>query len=304
MGRYLWNQRTPEALSKAISFFLQAIAEDPSYALAYAGLADSYTLLIGYDPAPHGSNYRFTLLAAERLPRAKEAARRALELDGNLAEAHAALGLVGYYEHAVNGGDWSAVEREFRRAIELNPRYATAHQWYAWLLFDTGRPDEARTEIDRARQLDPTSPIINAASASLHNFAYEYPQAIDDANKALELNPDFASARITLAVAYMQTRRYDEALAELEAVGRSDSQRDAARGVLAQLEDRAGQDVSPVALASVHVALGDKDAAFLWLDKAYTERDTGLSTLKVAPHWDPLRSDPRFARLLKRLHLE
>jgi TolB-like protein/Tfp pilus assembly protein PilF len=300
-GRYFWNQRTREGLLKAISFFQQAIAEDPSYALAHAGLGDSYVLLTQGGSTP----------AAEQLLRAKEAVHRALELDGTLAEAHAALGLISMNEY-----DWSGAEREYRRAIELNPRYATAHHWYALFLSNT-RPAEARTEIDRARQLDPTSPVINAASSLLHNLAREYPQAIEDANKALELDPHFAFARLNLANTYTQTRRYAEALAELDALERSDlslgwrgyilaisGQRDAARRVLAELQGRVGRDVSPTSLAEVYAALGDKDAAFEWLDKAYAERDFRLGRLKVWPTWDPLRSDPRFARLLRRLQLE
>jgi TolB-like protein/Tfp pilus assembly protein PilF len=302
-GRYVWNQRTPESLRKAISFFQQAIAEDPSYALAYAGLADSYLLLNHYAPSP----------SAELLPKAKAAARRALELDGTLAEAHASLGQIGYTEY-----DLSTAERELRRAIQLDPRYATAHHWYAVLLGERGRVTEARTEIDRARQLDPTSLIINYISALLHNWAHEYPKAIEDAKKTLEMDERFGAARINLVIAYTQTGRYAEALREVDALEHDDfwfamrgyilavsGQHDAARRVLAELMDRARRGhVSPYAVAIIHAGLGEKDAAFAWLDKDYAERDDMLLRLKVEPPWDSLRSDSRFAKLLQRLHLE
>jgi TolB-like protein/Tfp pilus assembly protein PilF/tRNA A-37 threonylcarbamoyl transferase component Bud32 len=302
-GRYLWNQRTLESLSKSISFLEQAIAEDPSYALAYAGLADSYTLLIHFGGGT----------AAEYLPKAKEAVRRALELDGTLAEAHGSLGQIGYSEF-----DLSTAEREWRRAIELDPRYETAHMRYAMLLAVRGRATEARTEIDRARHLDPTSFIISYNSALLHNWAREYPQAIEEAKKTLEMDPHFEAARINLVIAYTQTGRYAEALQEVDALERDDfwfamrgyilavsGRRDAARRVLAELMDRAGRGrVSSYAVAIIHAGLGDKDAAFTWLDKASVEREDMVLRLKVEPPWYSLRSDPRFAQLLQRLHLE
>jgi serine/threonine-protein kinase len=301
-GRYFWNQRTPESLRRAISSFQQAIAEDPSYALAYAGLGESYLLLAEYARTP----------VAEQLPKAKQAVQRAVELDATLAEAHAALGLISHYEY-----DWSTAEREYRRAIELNPQYATAHQWYSRLLRMTGRVAEARTEIDHARRLDPTSLIINSNSAEIHIAAHEYAEAIEDARKTLELDPHFDDVRGSLARAYAQTGRYAEALREIDALPRDLSlglrgyvlaisgQRDAARRVLTEYMDQAGRGhISPSSVALIHVGLGDKDAAFAWLDKAYAEREPELGQLSGGPLWDSLRSDPRFARLLQRLHLE
>jgi len=303
-GRYIWNRRTKEGLLKAISFFQQAIAEDPSYALAYTGLSDSCAALIVYGSAR----------TSEQLPKAKQAVRRALELDDTLAEAHASLGLVSWYDY-----DWKTSERELQRAIELNPRYAPAHHWLGAMLGFQGRLAEAKVEIDRARQLDPTSPIANSASAMLHDWTHEYPLAIEEAKKALELVPGFPNGVWFLAVAYAQSGRYDEALALLGPGTERDNyllglrgyvlaisgEREAARRALAEIMDQAARGyVPPSSVALIHASLGDKDAAFAWLDKAYAESDFDLRHLKVAPYWDSLRPDPRFARLLQRVHLE
>jgi len=306
-GRYFWNKRTKEALTKAIGYFQQAVEQDPSYALAYVGLADSTALLPNYG----------SVSPADALPKARQAALRALELDGTLAEAHEVLGLITQLDY-----EWSAAEHEFRRAIDLRPEYATAHHRYGLLLSFTGRLEDGRAEIERARQLDPTSLIINAAVALTLINARESDLAIEQSKKTLELDPSFWLARTTLALAYIGQSRYAEAVAELEKLGSPSAlassytgfvgyayavsgRRAEALRVLAELEERAKREyVSPSARALIYMGLGDKDQAFVWLEKGYAERDWRLGELKVSPLFDSLRSDPRFTRLLKQVHLE
>jgi len=306
-GRYLWNKRTGEALTKAIGYFQQAIEQDPSYALAYVGLADTTALLPDY-----GSTS-----AAEASPKAKQAALKALELDGTLAEAHDVLGIISFRNF-----EWSAAENEYRRAIELKPEYPSAHHRYALLLCGTGRVEEGLEEIERARQLDPTSLIINGIVSLELVSAREYDRAIEQAKKTLELDPGFWLARMHLAGAYMGQGRYAQAVAELEKLRPSaaipviytgfvgyayalSGQRNEALRVLAELKERSKREyVPPTAPALIYTALGDKDQAFAWLDRAYAERDSYLVYLKPYPLFDSLRSDPRFTRLLKQMHLE
>jgi Flp pilus assembly protein TadD len=240
--------------------------------------------------------------------------RRALELDDTLPEAHASLGLVSFYDY-----DWNTAEGELRRAIELNPRDATTHQWYANVLAYKGRLAQARVEIDRARYLDPTSPIINTNSAQVHDWSRNYPAAIEDARRTLELDPEFSTAVWFMTIAYAQMGRYPDALALLESFTAEDSlflafrgyllaisgRREAARAVLAEIMDRSKREyVSPSSVALIDTGLGDHDAAFAWLDQAVEERDCQLRFLKMAPYWDSLRADPRFAQLLRRVHLD
>jgi len=305
-GRYFWNKRTAEALTKAIAYFQQAIEQDPSYALAYVGLADATALLPEY-----GSTS-----TAEALPKAKQAALKALELDGTLAEAHDVLGLISDSNY-----EWSAAEQEYRRAIELKPEYPTAHHRYALLLATMGRVDEALAEIERARHLDPTSLIINSAATELLAEARQYDRAIQQAKKTLELDPGFWLARMHLAGAHIAQGKYAQAVAELEKLGPSSAvpviyngfvgfafamsgQRVEAQRILAELEERSKREyVSPTALALIYTGLGNKDQAFAWLDRAYAERDSWL-LLTSHSAFDSLRSDPRFTRLQKQMHLE
>jgi TolB-like protein/Tfp pilus assembly protein PilF len=307
-GRWFWNKRTAAALTTAIGYFQQAIEQDESYALAYVGLADSNVLLVEY-----GSTS-----VAEALPKAERAALKALELDGTLAEAHEVLGLIRAYDY-----QWSAAENEYRRAIELKPDYPTAHHRYAVTLIATGRIGEAKAEAERARQLDPTSLIINSLLAAILVSAREYDRAIEQEKKALELDPSFAYGRSALARAYIGQTRYAEAVAELDKLKATlaawparyagelgyayamSGQRAEALRVLAELEERSQREyISPSARALIYTGLGDKDQAFAWLDKAYAERDWRLRELKFSPLFDSLRSDPRFTRLLKQMHLE
>jgi serine/threonine-protein kinase len=304
-GRYFWNQRNVEALRKAAEYFEQAIQQDAGYALAYAGLADAIALRLDYDE----------VRASEIAPRAKAAAMRALELDPGLAEAHTSLGNLSAHEY-----DWSVAIREFRTATELKPDYATAHQWYAEALASIGRLPEARAEIARALQLDPTSLIINDSSGLISYFGRDYERALAQFNKALELDPGFERAYIDIAVVYAVQARYPEALAELDkirvvpAVATQSSRayvhalagnRSEALRLLQDLEERSRREyVLPVSLAFVWAALGDRDRAFTLLKRACAERDSGLIWLKMDPSWDMLRSDPRFKELLACIHVD
>ena len=305
-GRYFWNKRTGEALTKAIGYFQQAIEQDASYALAYVGLADATALLPEYGSTSAG----------EAWPKAKQAALKALELDGTLAEAHDVLGLISFYNY-----EWSAAEHEHRRAIELKPEYPTAHHRYALLLVATGHVEEGLAEAERARRLDPTSLIINGMAIAILNVAREYDRAIEQAQRTLELDPGFWVARMQLAGAYMGQSRYAQALAELEKLRPSaipaiysgfvgyayavSGQRVEAQRMLAELEERSKREyVPPTAHALIFTGLGDKDQAFAWLDKALAKRDSWLVHLKPHRLFDSLRSDPRFTRLLKQMHLE
>jgi len=302
-GRYFWNKRTQKDLKKSIEFFQQAIERDPTYALAYVGLADSYNLL--------GTR----LSPKEWYPRAKDAAARALGIDNTLGEAHAALGWakLGY------DWDWPGAEREFKRAIELNPNYPTAHQWYGFYLSVMGRHDEAIREATRAHELDPLSLQIGRDVGFRLYEARRYDQAIEQFRKTLELDPNFAPVRYTLGLAYVQKGMFENAIAELQqavtlsgdnsifigtlgyAYARS-GRKDDARKVIGDLKELSKrQYVQPYHFALIYMGLGENDRAFAWLEKAYEERSTRLIWLAVIPEWDGLRSDPRFTDLLRRI---
>ncbi len=307
-GRYHWNRRTGPDIRKSVEYFQQAIDEDPTYALAYSGLADSYGLLPGYAGVP----------SKEAFPQAKAAAAKALQIDETLAEAHTSLAYVlEAYEW-----DWAGAEREFKKAIELKPNYETAHHWYAIFLANQGRPQEAMAEIQRARELDPLSLKINNNVGWILYLDRQYDRAIEQLQKTLEMDPNFVSARFDLARAYFQKKMYKESLQEWrrahEIAGNSQQverwteiaqayQRVGLRGwfqkALEQNEERLKHGyVSPYVMATVYGQLGDKDRAFEWLKKAHEERDYYLSWIKVDPEVDPLRSDPRFQELLRRMN--
>ena len=301
-GRYFWNQRNKEAFSKAAALFEQAIAVDPGYALAWSGLADCQTLSIDYALAR----------ARDVLPKARAKALKALELDGSLAEAHTSFGAVLQREY-----DWAGAEREFRRAIELKPGFASAHHWYGGLLRAMGRTAEADAEVERARQLDPTSGIIIANIAAIAFAERDYAKAIAEAKKAVELSPNLANGELVLAQALVRNGNYDEALAVVERssadaaplfraqVLASTGEREKARAIVAEFERRGGSGLlRNGALAQTYLALGDKDRAFFYLDRAVVERNQIIFGLKISPVWDEIRSDPRYHELLKRVHLE
>lgn len=306
-GRFHWNKRTGEALKKAIDYFNQAIEKDPGFALAYAGLADCYVV-----PANR-------LPPREAMPKAKAAARRALELDETLAEAHTTLGRV----LATYDWDWAGAKKEYQRAIELNPRYAIAHQWYGGYFEAMGHRSEAIAERKLSQELDPLSPIVNFEFGNALYYAREYDQAIDQFLKTLELDPNFPPAQQFLPAALEQKKMYDQSIAEFKkaipllagseggmtkgglghvyAVTGKKAEAQALIDELKQLSSR--QYVSANSIALIYAGLGDKDQAFAWLEKAYEERSFQMQWLGVEPRWDNLRSDPRFADLLRRVGL-
>ena len=307
-GRFHWNKRTRESLKKGIDYFERAIEKDSNYALAFTGLADCYNSLS-----------RFGWLSpAEAMPKAKDAAERALALDAHLAEAHNSRAFVAEnYEW-----DWPTAEREYKRAIELNPNYATAHQWYGEYLATIGRFDEGLDELKQAEQLDPLSLIINSDLGLPYFFAREYDRAVEQWQKTVELDPDFWLAHYALALVYEQQGQYREAIAEskraLNLFGDSPwvlaglghiyavaGETEAAHHVLDELKERGkGLYVSPFDLALIYAGLGERDEALLWLEKAYEERNQWLTWLKVEPRLDSLRRDPRFSDLVRRVGLE
>ena len=305
-GLYFWNKRTVPGFQQAIVYFQQAIAKDPNYAPAYAGLANSYALMPGYTLAP----------AARYMPKAREAAVRALEIDDELPEAHVALALIlENYDW-----DWNTAEKEYRRAIALNPNYATAHQWYAEFLTWQGRFDEALRESESARRLDPLSLIIATDRAAIFYFSRQYDRAIEQFQSVRDMDPGFARVHMVID-AYVQQGRFTEALADLEEWRRAAGdgtypnsrlvylygrmgQRDKARAELRKLEAMNGtQSLDPVPMALAYVGVGDNGAALSSLEKAYAGRSNLLTTLKVEPAYDPLRDDPRFQELLRRVGL-
>jgi len=306
-GRFWWNRRSQAAIKEGIRFFEQAIEEDPGYALAYSGLADSYALDLDYRGAP----------VIEGMERAKVEARKAIALDETLAEAHTSLGWVTF----IYDWDWIGAEREFSRAIELNPRYSTARQWHSWFLAAMGRFEEALSEGRAAIELDPLSVSIRRSMGWLQYYARHFDGALENLRRALTMNPTSEETHRLLGLVYAQQGLYDEATACFsEAVSNSESdmlsyaglghvaalrgRADQARAVLQELEERQRtRYVSPVALAMIQVALGEVDASFDLLEKAHQERRGWLAYLRIEPILDPLRSDPRFARLVERMRL-
>jgi serine/threonine protein kinase/tetratricopeptide (TPR) repeat protein len=305
-GRYWWNKTNEE---KSIEYFQQAIAKDPGDAQAYAGLADSYALFSGFGLPPK-----------EAYSRAREAALKALEIDDTLAEAHISLAVV----KAQYDWDWSGGEREFKRAIALNPSSARAHQAYGFVLLGmTGRFDEAIVELKRALELDPLSLLINSNLAGALLAARHYDEAMEQERKTLDLDPNFILAHWYLGLSYVQKSMYKEAIAELEkAVAMAPGntlalsgigyayavagRRLEAQKVLDQLNELSKQKYVPaVSRAPTYAALGEKDKAFEWLEKGYEDHSIGaIKGLAQAPLFDPLRSDPRFADLLRRMNLQ
>jgi eukaryotic-like serine/threonine-protein kinase len=307
-GRYWWNKRTEEGYNKGIEYFQQAIAKDPTYALAYSGLADCYSLLAFNGNVP----------PKEDVPRAKEAALKALEIDDTLAEVHNSLG----YIKAFYDWDWRGGEREFQRAIELNPSDATAPYMYGLALLNVGRLEEAIAEEKRAVELDPLSLVNNRTLGTAFYVARQADQAIEQERKTLEMDPNFIVARNDLGYAYLQKSMYREGIAEFEKalmISPGDTfalsglgyayavagRRAEAQKVLDQLNELSKQKYVPGAqIARIYAGLGDKEKAFEWLEKGYEQRSLAFTILKVVPWYDPLRSDPRFTDLLRRMNLQ
>ena len=307
-GRYFSNQRTEEALNRSIAYFQQALARDPTYALAYCGLADAYALL----------GYRGHLPSTDALLQAKAAALKAVELDDTIAEAHASLAFIA----ETHEWDWLTAEREYKRALELNPGYARAHHWYAGYLMYVGRFDEGIAEARRARDLDPLSLPVNNALAGRLLVAGRVDEALEQLQKTLEMDPHFAPAHQTLGWAYLNQGKHEEAIREFQRAiqlsGSDDTDlmldlgyayaavgnREEASRILVKLKKLHERRLVPSgSIAILYGALGELNEAFAWLEKAYEERDPELTYLKVGRRFEPLRHDPRFGKLLLRMGL-
>lgn len=305
-GRYFWNKRTAESLRLAIENFQQAIAIAPNYAPAYAGLADSYAMMSGYTfVAPN-----------EAMPKARAAALKALQLDDSLAEAHTSLA-----EVAENyDWDWETAEKEFRRAIQLNPNYPTAHQWYAEFLAFQGRFDEALAESERAQQLDPLSLIIASDNAAIYYFAGRDDEAIQRFRRVLAMEPTFPRAQLIIA-AYAQKGQYDEAFNHLQEWHRKADgpwpwaweaylyarigEKKKVLHAFQEMKRMARREPveSPAMFVVANLGMNNKDETFAWLEKGFRERSNLLTALKVDPLFEPLRGDPRFQEMLRRLKM-
>jgi TolB-like protein len=304
-GQYFLNKRPPLGLQEAAIYFQQATIKDPNYASAYAGLADSYALMGGYSERPQ----------AEFISKARAAALKALEIDETLPEAHTGLALiVQNYDW-----DWKTAEKEFRRAIDLNPNYATAHHWYAEHLMWRGRFDEAFQESERARQLDPLSLIIAADNGAILYFSRQYDRAIEKFRSVLEMDPEFPRAHF-IRGAYVEKGMFAEALSDLEVhgkmvkfpwywayltriYGRSGNTIQAHRALDQLLRLNQRRRIDPQVIADAYAGLGDENQALAWLEKAYAQHSTELVSIKVSPAYDFLRSNPRFQDLVRRVGL-
>ncbi len=307
-GRYFWNKRTGDGLTKAVDYFNGALEKDPAYAPAYAGLADSYALM---------GDWEYGVLAPqEAFPKAKAAATRALELDDTLGEAHTSLAFcLDVFDWA-----WDSAEREFKRAIQLSPDYATAHDWYAWHLITLGRKTEAIAEMKKAESLDPLSLIVSADMADILLIARLFDESTQQSRRTIEMAPEFAVAHYQLAQALAQQHRFSEAIAELQkAIAFSggnktfkstlaytyamSGKRNDAANILRDLKNRSDRGFSNASeIALVYVGLGNKDEAMTWLEAAYKERFN--PSILLRPCFDPLRTDPRFQDLLRRMDLK
>lgn len=308
MGRYHLNRLTDEGLRKALDYFQRAIDKDPSYALAYAGLADAYISLGDFDALP----------PKETFPKAKQAASQALKLDENLAEAHVSLANVRF----LFDWDWTGPEDEYKRAIGINPGYSEAHQMYSYYLSGRGRFDEAVKEMQRAQELDPLSLVKITGVGEVLHMARRDDEAIVAFRKVLEMDPNFGFGHWALGRAYAEKGMYEQAIASFQKaiplsgdspdepaeLGRAyarSGRKAEARKIADDLKEQSKRRyIAPCVIASLYAALGEKDQAFIWLDKAYDAHDFILVMLKVEPMFDDLRSDPRFTVLLKRVGLE
>ena len=305
-GLYFLNKRTIPGFNEAITCFREAIRKNPKYAPAYAGLANSYTLLNGYSLSP----------ASKYMPQARAAALRALELNDKLPEAHAAMALVVQdYDW-----DWQTAEKEFKRAIELNPNYATAHHWYAEHLGFRGRFEEAFTESDEAKRLDPLSLIIAADRGVLFYYARDYDRAIEQLRAVQEMDPAFSRGHM-IQSAYAAKGMYQEALADIEksrresgigawywtakarVYGQWGHQAEANRALEELERTNKRQPIDPTPVASVYLCMGQPEEGLRWLAKGYEQHSNGMTALKVEPIYDAVRKDPRFQELLRRVGL-
>ena len=306
-GRFYWNKRTEDALKKGIDYFQQAIDIDPGYALAYAGIADSYNMLAGYS----------TLAPRDAFPKAKAAARKALEIDDTLAEAHTSLAFV----MLAFDWDWAGAERAFKRAIDLDPSYATAHHWYSLYLVLMSRTEEALEEVARAQELEPLSLAISTTRGWILHLGRQYDAAIEAYSKTLEMEPAFPLARRRLGQTYLEKAEFTMAVGEIEKAAKvsRDTETLAALGhayavsgnrveaerILEELNTLKAQRYIPAFfVARIHAGLGEKDLTFEWLDRSFDERYGMLAYLKIDPAFDKLVSDPRLDALMKRVGMD
>jgi tetratricopeptide (TPR) repeat protein len=303
-GQYFWNKRSVEGFQEAIGYFRQATDKDPNDARAYAGLAASYALIGAYKGTP----------SSEFAAQARAAALKALQLDDNLPEAHAALALI-VQNHDY---DWQTSEKEFKKAIELNPNYATGHHWYAEHLAWLGRFDEALRESERARLLDPLSLIIATDHGAILYYSRQYDRAIAQLTSVRELDPEFPRTTIIFA-AYAQKGMLAEAQADLEkhthgeapwawsnfayTYARAGQKEKAARELKKLLDSNQRRPIDATLIVQAYIGMGNNDQALAWLEKAHAQHSNGLTGLKVDPLYDPLRSDPRFQHLMQQVGL-
>jgi tetratricopeptide (TPR) repeat protein len=303
-GRYFLDKRTTEGFYKAVEYFQQAIREDPRYAEAYAGLAKTYDLLGTYELLP----------PKESFPKAREAANNALQLDGELSEAYTARALASsMYER-----DWNAAEQNFQRAFMLNSNDATAHHWYAEHLINVGQAERAVAELERARKIDPLSLPINGTLGRVYRDAGRYDESTEQCRKTLSLDPGFAQGHWCLGLASLAEKHYTEAVAEMQRANALGTTPIYAYGVgyayaatgnklkaRAMIEELKGESqttyVPAYFIAAIYGALGEKDQAFAWLQRAYDERDPQITYLLLDPFMDPLRSDARFNDLVRKV---
>ncbi len=308
LGRFYWNKRTIESLQKAIGHFEQAIQKDPKYALAYTGLADSYQLLPEYNAAT----------TEESFPKAKVAAQKALEIDGELAEAYTSLA----YTQAFFEWDWPGAEQSFKRAIDLNPNYATTHQWYAEFLTDMGRFDEAHVQLDRATQIDPVSPIIASAVEASFYDQRKYDDAIAAGRKCIELDANFAYCYVSLGFAYEQKGMNAEAVdsiakamtlfgepvehaTEVKVAFTNGGIRGFWKKRIELVETKPYLKSFPAqGKAFIYARIGDKEKALEWLNKSYQRRERFLTTARITPDFDSLRDDPRFQEMIRKMNFK
>jgi eukaryotic-like serine/threonine-protein kinase len=300
-GRYFWNQRTREDLFKSVDYFRQATAADPNYAEAYAGLSDAYVELVAFG----------NLVPADGLPKAQAAASKAIALDDSQAEAHAALA----YSHAAEW-DWVGSQKEFQRALELNPGYVTALYQYAYILSMMGKQKESIALAQQALQLDPLSPVVMYRAGRVYFHARDYAKAAGEFRRILELNPNDPLGIYGLALVFRAQGKFDQAIpyvqrenfqggfdlaATYAAAGRSAEARRQLTDCVLRLQQQK-RYIRPGWVAEVYASLGDKDEAIRWLERGYREHDDFLALLKVWPAFDELRSDPRFQALVRRMN--
>jgi TolB-like protein/Tfp pilus assembly protein PilF len=307
-GRFHWNKRKAEDLQKAVDYFKLAIDKDPGYALAYAGLASAYILFPEYSSSP----------AKEYVPRTEAAAKRALELDATLAEPHAALGLL----KQTYRWDWKGAEAEYRRAIELNPNYPTVYHWHSICLRAQGKFDEALVQITRAQELDPLSLIIGVNLGEILTYLQRDEQAREQYRKALDLDPNFSLAHLDFGMLLARQGKFDDAISEIQKVRQIvGANNPYGLGHLGFIYARAGRKAEAMAalkelngflkegyslsvqIAFVYAGLGENDKTFEWLDRGYAEQNNYFRDLKTSFIWENLRSDPRYAAMLKKIGL-